>query len=100
MSAPEGNPDHLTQIGFGFAASKCLLAGIALNLFGCLDAAAPEGLTAAEVAAQLKLNAPRGVPDWLDALVALQLLQRDGDGPQARYRNTVRTGFACFCLQK
>lgn len=89
MAAPEGNPDQLLQIGFGFGASKCLLAGVALNLFGCIDSAPSAGLTSAEIAKELDLHAPRGVPDWLDALVALKLLERDGDGPNARYRNTV-----------
>lgn len=31
---------------------------------------------------------PRALHDFLDALVALHLLDRDGDGPQATYRNT------------
>lgn len=89
MAAPEGNPEYLGQIAFGFGACKCLLAGVGLNLFGCLDSSADEGLTASDIAKQLDLSAPRGVPDWLDALVALKLLERDGDGPSARYRNTV-----------
>jgi hypothetical protein len=34
---------------------------------------------------------PRANPDFFDALVALRFLERDGDGPEARYRNTEET---------
>ena len=33
----------------------------------------------------------RAVPDFPDSLVALGMLARDGDGPEARYRNTAET---------
>jgi len=34
---------------------------------------------------------PRGIFDFFDALVALGFLERDGNGPQAKYRNTPAT---------
>ena len=34
---------------------------------------------------------PRAIYDFLDTLVALRLLDRDGDGPDGRYRNTPET---------
>jgi predicted O-methyltransferase YrrM len=37
--------------------------------------------------------APRAVPDFPDALVALGLLDRDGEGAEALYRNTPETAF-------
>src|SRR5690606_36994663 len=33
----------------------------------------------------------RANPDFYDALVALEMLERDGDGPESRYRNTAET---------
>ncbi len=87
MSPP--NPEHLARIAFGFAASKTLLTAVSLNLFGLLEQH-PSGLTVDEVRQHLKLTADRGVVDWLDALLALDLLEREGDGAKAVYKNTVR----------
>ncbi|HTJ64073.1 MAG TPA: methyltransferase [Alphaproteobacteria bacterium] len=82
MSQPD--PSHIMQIGMGFFGSKTLLSAVELGLFTTL---AKGPLTAAEIAAALGLNA-RAVPDFPDALVALGLLAREGDGPAARYANT------------
>jgi predicted O-methyltransferase YrrM len=71
------------QVGMGFWASKTLLSAVELELFTKLG----DGMTAAEMAKALGLH-ERAVPDFPDALVALQLLDRDGDGPDAVYRNT------------
>lgn len=68
----------------GFFASKVLLSAVELELFSVL---ASRPLTARELAQALELH-PRAVPDFPDALVALQLLQREGDGPDAVYSNT------------
>src|SRR5205085_7451146 len=54
---------------------------------GLFDLLAEGPLTGAEIARRLGLHA-RAIPDFSDALVALGLLERDGDGPDARYRNT------------
>ncbi len=77
------DPSHIMQVGLGFWASKTLLSAVELGLFSTLK----QPMTAAEIASALKLD-PRAVPDFPDALVALRLLARDGDGPQARYSNT------------
>ena len=74
MTAP--NPSHIMQIGMGFFASKTLLSAVELGLFTAL---ARHRMTAAEIAASLGLSA-RAVPDLPDALVALKLLEREGDG--------------------
>ncbi|HEY7593614.1 MAG TPA: methyltransferase [Actinophytocola sp.] len=71
------------QIGMGFWASKTLLSAVELELFTKLG----DGMTAAELTEALGLH-ENAVPDFPDALVALQLLDRDGDGPDAVYRNT------------
>ena len=72
------------QTGLGFWASKVLLSAVELALFTTLGVGA---MTGAELRAALKLH-PRADPDFFDALVALRFLDRDGDGPEARYRNT------------
>jgi hypothetical protein len=68
------------QLGFGFFASRTLLAAVELGLFTEL-ARAP--LTADQIRSRLGLHA-RGARDFLDALVALGMLTRDESG---RYAN-------------
>jgi precorrin-6B methylase 2 len=82
MSEPD--PSYIMQVGMGFFASKTLLSAIELELFTRL---AKQPMTGKEIAAALQLS-PRAVPDFPDALVALKFLQREGDGPEARYSNT------------
>jgi len=77
------------QLGFGFWGSKTLLSGIELGLFSLL---AKGPLDAEEIGHRLELH-PRSRRDFLDALVALGMLQRDGAGERARYRNTPDTDF-------
>jgi hypothetical protein len=78
------DPSHLLQVGMGFWASKTLLTAVELDVFTAIGA---ESVTASELATRLGLH-PRAVPDFPDALVALRVLDRDGDGEAARYRNT------------
>jgi hypothetical protein len=81
------NPEHILQIGMGFWASKTLLSAVELGLFTQLSG---RGLTAPQIADRLDLH-KRSHEDFLDALVALGLLDRDGDGPGAVYSNTADT---------
>ena len=81
---PHVTPEHILQIGMGFMASKTLLSAVECELF-TLVGTGPK--SAAQVGDRLGLH-PRALHDFLDALVALRLLDRDGDGPQAMYRNT------------
>ena len=81
------HPDHILQIGMGFWASKTLLTAVELGLFTLLGGG---GLTAPQIADRLDLH-ERGRDDFLDALVSLGLLTRDGDGPGAVYGNTTDT---------
>src|ERR1700687_3249940 len=78
------DPSHIMQVGMGFWASKALLSAVELELFTALGKGA---MTAKEIAQALALH-PRAVPDFPDALVALHLLAREGNGPGARYSNT------------
>jgi hypothetical protein len=78
------SPDHILKIGTGFFASKVLLSAVELGLFTVLG---DEAKPAAEIETALGLH-PRATHDFLDALVALKLLERDGDGAEGRYANT------------
>ncbi len=82
-------PDAIMQIGMGFMASKTLLSAVELELFTVLGEQSKSG---AEIGDALALH-PRSLYDFLDALVALGLLNRDGDGPDGRYSNTTDTRF-------
>jgi precorrin-6B methylase 2 len=81
------NPEQILQIGMGFWASKTLLSAVELELFTLLGTS---GHTAAEIAGKLDLH-ERSREDFLDALVALGLLERRGNGPGAVYSNTPDT---------
>jgi len=83
MSA-QVDPSHIMQVGMGFWGSKTLLSAVELELFTKLGG---DGLTAAKIAEALGLDA-RAIPDFPDALVALELLDREGEGSDAIYRNT------------
>ena len=87
MPRAEATPDYIMQIGMGFWASKALLSAVELGVFTCL---ADGPMTGHEIEPVLGLN-PRGTHDFLDALVALGLLARDGDGATGQYRNTAET---------
>ncbi len=80
---PQLAPDHILQIGMAFWGSKTLLSAVELGLFSAL---AQGPLDQKAIRDRLGLH-ERGAPDFLDALVALGMLDRDGD----RYRNTPET---------
>jgi precorrin-6B methylase 2 len=75
------------QVGMGFWGSKTLLSAVELELFTRLGGGPRTGQ---ELAEELRLNA-RAIPDFPDALVALGLLDREGEGDSATYRNTEAT---------
>ncbi|MBA2381384.1 MAG: methyltransferase [Chloroflexi bacterium] len=83
------DPSHIMQIGMGFWASKTVLSAVELGLFTLLGSGP---LSGAEIAERLGLGS-RAVHDFLDGLVALRLLERDGAGERARYSNTLDTEF-------
>lgn len=78
------DPSLIMQVGMGFWSSKTLLSAVELELFTRLG---DESMTAEQIRAALGLH-PRAMYDFLDALVALGFLDRDGDGEDGRYRNT------------
>jgi hypothetical protein len=77
--------DRIEQVAFGFMASKVLFSAIEFGLFTEL-AKAP--LDAEAVRQRLGLH-PRSVKDFLDALVAVSLLERRGE----MYSNAADTDF-------
>lgn len=80
MSAPV-TPDIIMQLGLGFWASKTMLSAVELGVFTEL---AKEPLSVAALGERLHLH-PRSARDFLDTLVSLRMLQRDGEG---LYSNT------------
>jgi SAM-dependent methyltransferase len=88
MTQPAGdqsiNPSSILQTAFGFWNSKVLLTAVELGVFTKLGS---HRLTGAELGAVLQFH-PRAIHDFFDALVAMKFLDRDGNGPQAKYLNT------------
>lgn len=78
------NPSKIMQIGMGFWASKTLLAAVNMGLFTELSEGALSGL---EIQNKLGLH-NRSLYDFLDTLVALGFLSRDGFKENAMYRNS------------
>ena len=81
------DPTHIMETGWGFWASKVLLTAVEVDLFTTLG---DKAMTAPQLGDALGLH-PRGTYDFFDSLVALKFLNRDGDGPEGRYRNTPDT---------
>ena len=81
MSAP--NPEHILSTGLAFWASKALLSAVELELFTEL-AKGPANLES--LTRRLGIH-PRSARDFLDAMVALGFLQREG----GLYANTPAT---------
>jgi O-methyltransferase domain/Dimerisation domain len=84
VNTPAPTPDAILQTAFGFWNSKVLLTAVEFGLFTTLG---ERHLTGTELGQDLGLH-PRGVADFLDALVAMKFLQREGDGTNAKYFNT------------
>ena len=90
MEAPKGpptteqaTPERIMQLGLGYWGSKTLLSAVEIGLFTELAKGSLEFETLSE---RLMLH-PRSARDFLDALVSLGMLERDGD----RYANTPET---------
>ncbi len=74
------SPDHIFDLGFAFWKSKALLSAVELGVFTALGDGSLDRETLIE---QIGIH-QRGGRDFLDALVALDLLDRDATG---RYAN-------------
>jgi hypothetical protein len=78
------DPGPILQTAFAFWSSKVLLTAVEFGVFTKLG---DRHIGGAELGAELDLH-PRGISDFLDALVAMKVLDRAGDGPSAKYCNT------------
>lgn len=81
------DPAKIMQIGTGFWASKTLLTAVNMELFTILS---KRELSGKEIQSRLGLHA-RSLYDFLDALVALGFLNREGIKDTAVYRNAEDT---------
>ena len=88
------DPSHIMQTATAFWGSKVLLTAVELDLFTTLSDGA---LSASQLGERLGLH-PRGTYDFFDALVALKFLDREGDGPEGKYKSTPQT--AAFLNKK
>jgi O-methyltransferase domain/Dimerisation domain len=87
--ANDVTPEHIMQIGMGFWASKTLLAAIRFNLFSLLA----NGPLSGRIIQKMVGLHDRGLYDFLDTLVALGFLNRQGICEGAEYSNTAETDF-------
>lgn len=83
-TTPSLDPGPILQTAFSFWSSKVLLTAVDFGVFTVLGA---RSLTGPALATEVGIH-PRGTFDFLDALVAMQFLERQGDGPSATYQNT------------
>jgi hypothetical protein len=82
-ASQQATPERILGLGLGFWGSKTLLSAVEIGLFTELTKGPLDAKTLAD---RLMLH-PRSARDFLDALVALNMLERDGD----RYANTTET---------
>jgi hypothetical protein len=87
MSQSPPDPSQIMQVGMGFWPSKTLLSAVELEVFTQLG---DDALTGTEIADRVGLH-PRATEDFLDGLVALRFLERDGVDGDGRYGNTPDT---------
>src|ERR1041385_8089781 len=81
---PPLDPGPILQTAFAFLSANLLLTAVECVLGSQLG---PRRVTGAELGRELGLH-PRAIGDFFDALVAMRFLEREGDGPSAKYFNT------------
>ena len=77
------DPSRILEVGLGFWQSRTLLSAVELGVFTLLG---KEKKSGEEIRTELGLHI-RGTWDFLDALVAMKFLEREGDGEDAKYLN-------------
>jgi hypothetical protein len=86
LNPPHPDPSKIMQVGMGFWASKALLAAVKFNLFTLLSG---KSKGAKDIKTELHLGTTdRHVYDWLDVLVSLGFLKREGLLDDATYSNS------------
>jgi hypothetical protein len=86
MTSGDLSPDRIVRLGYAFRESKALLSAVELGVFTALAAGPLELET---LRRKINIDA-RGARDFFDALVALGMLERDGED---RYANTAETDY-------
>ncbi len=92
-TSPQLDPGQILQTAFAFWSSKVLLTAVELGVFAQLG---QSRVTGAELGRELGLH-PRGISDFFDALVAMKFLDREGEGPSAKYFNTPESALYLDC---
>ena len=77
-------PERIMQVGMAFWPAKVLLSAVKIGVFTELGSGPKTG---SELEKALGFHS-RATTDFLDTLVALKFLERDGDGTSAAYRNS------------
>lgn len=85
--AAAATPARILDVAFGCFASKVLLTAVE---FGVFTALSEQDMTGEDLGKALGLH-PRGIYDFLDSLVSMGFLQRQGGGAAGRYRNSFET---------
>lgn len=78
------DPSPILQTALAFWPSKVLLTAVEFGVFTRL---ADRRITGKELGAEIGLH-PRGISDFFDSLVAMNILEREGDGEGALYANS------------
>jgi len=81
------SPQRIMEVGMAFWPSRTLLTAVKLGVFTELGSGTKTG---AELKESLGLH-DRSNPDFFDTLVALNFLDREGDGESSKYANTPET---------
>lgn len=81
------DPSQIMKIASSYGVSKALLSAVGIGLYTRL---ADRPMTRGEIVAAFHLQ-ERPAMDFLDLLVSVDMLARDGDGPDAHYTNTPAT---------
>jgi len=83
-TSPQLDPGPILQTAFAFWSSRVLLTAVEFEVFTKLG---NRRLTGAQLGSEVGLHS-RGISDFFDALVAMKFLDREGNGPDAKYFNT------------
>jgi hypothetical protein len=81
----ELDPSRILEVGLGFWQSRTLLSAVELGIFTLLG---NKSMRCKNIGKEIGLN-PRGIWDFLDGLVALGFLEREGDGINGKYSWTL-----------
>src|SRR6266849_4766880 len=92
-TSPQLDPGQILQTAFAFWSSKVLLTAVEFGVFAQLG---QSRVTGAELGLELGLH-ERGIADFFDALVAMKFLDREGEGPSAKYFNTPESALYLDC---